>query len=181
MASALASEIYDDEKIFADHGLTLEEGRALLEVPEFRKMVNEARKEWGSLNNAKERIQVKARVALEEAIIDIFSLLRNTEVPAAARVAAFKELKEIAGVASKEDGPATAVAPSITIVLGHHGETIEVTPGVTHRPAPEDVELIEDFAVDTDIGSPDPEESPDPDVPPELVDGVVFNFSEDLE
>lgn len=172
LALDLAAEIYDKATIFDRHGIAEADGEELLEQPWFQQMVASAKAEWDSIGNSKERIQIKARLAVEEAIVEMYALLRDPKVPAAARVGAFKELKEIAGVVPRENPLAsTAAGASISIIFGDDAATVSVTPGVTREV--EDAEVVEsdEFSVDTDVG-----------LKPVGNDGLVFGFDmEDIE
>lgn len=122
VAVDLASDVWPENQVFSNHGIDPVYGAALLQQPWFRKMVDEAKREWSSITNAKQRIRLKTQVAVEQSIGDLYTIVTDVNTPAAARVAAFKELKDIAGVASQESvGPANN-APTVNIFLNGDGE-----------------------------------------------------------
>jgi len=104
LAADLAADLYDQETVFRNHGLSLEAGKALLAQPWFEAMVAQARRDWGALDNVRDRIRTKAQIALEDSIPTVYGLIHDKTTPGAARVAAFKEMKEIAGMGAKEEG-----------------------------------------------------------------------------
>lgn len=122
LAVDLAAEMWPEADVFARHGVDPVYGAALLQKNWFRKMVDDAKREWSSITNAKQRIKLKSEIAVEQALGDLFSIVTDTKTPAAARVAAFKELKDIAGVSVQEQaGPGTNV-PTVNIFLGGSDE-----------------------------------------------------------
>jgi len=111
-------------------------------------MVQQARRDWDALDNTRDRIRAKAQIALEESITTVYGLINDKNTPGAARVAAFKEMKEIAGMGAKEiaDGGPGFVpiqiflggrdAPPITIKPDAAGYTM----GNRGLPEPEELE-----------------------------------------
>jgi hypothetical protein len=136
LAADLAADLIPADDVFKRHGIGTQDANLLMGSEWFRHMVDEARSEWSSLKNSKQRVRLKGQLALEEAIPEIYHMIHDTDIPAAARVAAFKELKEVSGVASgtQENGNAGTGLPSVTIILGGasgNSVTIEGTKAVT--------------------------------------------------
>lgn len=179
LAADLAAGIYSQQEIFDHHGIDVVQASVLLKSDWFQKMVEDARKEWASIDNAKERIRVKARLSLEEGIIEMFNIIRDKNVPAAARVGAFKELKEIGGVVERQDPNqgAAGMIPSVQIFLGNQDGSASVN--ITHDQKShgvtaevEDAEVIDSFSVDTSGFMRDAETADEED------DGVVMGFGD---
>lgn len=118
LAVDLAADMWPEADVFARHDVDPVYGAALLQKDWFRKMVDEAKREWSSITNAKQRIKLKSEIAVEQALGDLFTIVTDAKTPAAARVAAFKELKDIAGVSVQEQQGPGATAPTVNIFLG---------------------------------------------------------------
>jgi hypothetical protein len=120
LAMDLASEIWPPEKVFERHGVNTADMVRLMTAPWFVEMVEDARREWTSLKNSKQRVRLKGQLALEESIPTLYGMINDIDLPAQARVAAFKELKDLSGVALGAVEPMTGMAglPSVTIYLG---------------------------------------------------------------
>lgn len=122
LAVDLAAGMWPEGEVFERHGIDAVRGASLLQQDWFRKMVDEAKKEWSSINSAKERIKLKAQVAVEQSIADLFAIVVDGKTPAAARVAAFKELKDVAGVSVQDSTGSAANVPSVNIYLNGNAE-----------------------------------------------------------
>jgi hypothetical protein len=153
LAADLAAELYDHETVFKNHGLSLEVGQSLLAQPWFRAMVEQARRDWDALDNTKDRIRAKAQIALEESIPTVYGLISDKNTPGAARVAAFKEMKEIAGMGRAEGPEGGAGFIPIQIFLdGREAAPITIKPTATGytsgnqaMPEPDDLEDAEEI------------------------------------
>jgi hypothetical protein len=101
----------------------------LMKDPAFQRMVKQAQGEWNAADNAKNRIQLKAQIALEETILTLFSIANDQDAPAAARVTAIKEMKSLAGI--KEDdtptGPSTGLPQVLIYLNSDQDEPIDIT------------------------------------------------------
>lgn len=143
MALDLASDIWPEADVFRNHGIEPVYGAALLQQAWFRKMVDDARSEWNAVSNAKQRIRLKSQIAVEQAIEELFALITDKNNPAQARVAAFKELKDVSGVAAdQQEAGGGATMPTVNIFLG--GDS---TPSIsiTGRARPVSLEPEEDL------------------------------------
>jgi hypothetical protein len=119
LALDLAAEIWPEADIFKNHGVDPLYGAALMQQPWFRKMVDEAKREWNAIANAKQRIRLKSQLAVEHAIEDMYAVITDKTVPAQARVAAFKELKDVSGVSGvDQEAGGGAAMPTVNIFLG---------------------------------------------------------------
>jgi hypothetical protein len=143
LALDLASEVWPESTVFQNHGVDPIYGAALLQQAWFRKMVDEAKREWSSISSAKERIKLKSQIAVEQALGDLYAIVTDKTTPAAARVAAFKELKDVAGVAINEQAGPMSTAPTVNIFLNGDTEpAFSVSSSKTHRDA-EETDFIE--------------------------------------
>lgn len=94
----LAAKINEPSDILEKYGISMGEFRFLRELNSFRVAYKEAKLFWNSDANAKERIAVKAGMLVEDTLLDVFDIIKNADANLAARLDAFKQLKEIAGV-----------------------------------------------------------------------------------
>ena len=135
LAADLAAELYDQETVFRNHGLSMEVGQALLGQPWFKAMVEQAKRDWDALDNVRDRIRAKAQIALEESIPTVYGIIADKNTPGAARVAAFKEMKEIAGMGAKEPAEGGAGFIPIQIFLdGREAPPITIQPEAAAYP-----------------------------------------------
>lgn len=129
LAADLAAELYDQETVFRNHGLSGEVGQQLLGQPWFRSMVEQAKRDWDALDNTRDRIRTKAQIALEESIPTMYALIADGNTPGAARVAAFKEMKEIAGMGAKEsEGGGPTFIPIQIFLDGREAAPLTIAP-----------------------------------------------------
>ena len=152
LAVDLASNVWPENQVFANHGVDPIYGANLMQQDWFKKMVDEAKREWNSISSAKDRIKLKSQVAVEMAIKDLYDLVVDQKIPAAARVAGFKELKDIAGVSAPDAGGGGSHGPVVTIHLGgapmtvsgkvpkvlDEDDMIDVTPSIQSEGARDD-------------------------------------------
>lgn len=143
LAHDVATGLMPLSEIAYHHGMSLQDLERLCRTPAFAQMVDQYRAEWGSLENAKDRIKAKSRLALEEGIVTLFEILNNDKAATAARVAAAKELKDMADLGLKSDQTAVGL-PSISIVLGdHHKMEISGTREPDQQKAISDDDIID--------------------------------------
>jgi hypothetical protein len=179
LAADLAAGIYDHATIFTNHGMSPEAGAELLLQPWFASMVEQARRDWESIDNVRDRIRIKAQITLEEALPTLYTLITDKSNPAAARVAAFKEVKEVAGMSAKENEMPPGFIP-VQIFLGEGQPPITIGPSYTPRNQdPEELEDEVDEAVEV-VGEgvetliqPDPQPHLKPDLEPGFELGML--------
>jgi len=117
LALDLASDIWPEAQVFANHGVDPLHGGALLQQEWFKAMVDEAKREWSAISNAKQRIKLKSQIAVEMSIDKLYAIVGDAEVAASARVSAFKELKDVAGVAAPDPNANRGTVPMVNIFL----------------------------------------------------------------
>lgn len=140
LALDLAADLWPENQVFANHGVDPIYGAALLQKDWFRSMVDEAKREWSSVNNAKERIRLKSQIAVEMSIEELYTVVTDKGTPAAARVAAFKELKDLSGAAVQDTSVGGPTAPTVNIFLnGNSTPSVSITPSHIPEPEPDDV------------------------------------------
>jgi hypothetical protein len=129
LALDLAADIWPEADVFRNHNIDPVIGAKLIQQDWFRQMVDEAKREWSSITNAKQRIRLKSQLAVEHSIETLYQVVVDNNIPAASRVAAFKELKDVSGVSqSDEERAAGAGAPMVNIYLnGDDGPSISIT------------------------------------------------------
>lgn len=148
LAFDVAAGLLPLHEIAHKHGISVQKLTTLCETESFAKQVAQTRAEWASLDNTAERIKHKARLAFEEGLVHLYEMLSDPKANPSARVAAAKELKDVADLGLKQDHGPMAGLPSISIVIGDH--RMDVTAADTKTPQETanalDVYDLEDYA-----------------------------------
>jgi len=132
LAAELAAGIDESKVIFARFGVDPLRAVQLLKSEWFKDMVRVAKADWNGITNAKARVRLKARLALEESLPDIYAIVVDPKQSPVARVSAFRELKDLASVAQTQEAISpVAGLPSVTIVLGDRAPDITIDAKVT--------------------------------------------------
>lgn len=118
LAMEIASGLTKASEVFARRGYTKNEIGIILNDPQFRSMLREAKANWDAADNAEERIRLKAKLALEELLFPHFVLAKSPDTPAAARNEAVKTFERLSGLARTEQAGVGGSQFSITINLG---------------------------------------------------------------
>jgi len=144
MALDLASDLWPESSVFANHGVTAQHGASLMQQDWFKAMVDDARREWSSISNAKQRIRLKSQIAVEMSINELYAIVTDANVPATSRVAAFKELKDVAGVAVVDHSASLGSVPTVNIFLdGDSTPSVTVSASAAPRPADDGHDIID--------------------------------------
>lgn len=121
LASEIAADLEALDTILARHSITHDHLRALTEETEFSMMLEEYKREWASPKNVKERIKLKALLATEDGMGELYMIFRNMDLAPGARLDAFKQLTTLADAAPKRElGESGGSGFSITINVGKH-------------------------------------------------------------
>jgi hypothetical protein len=86
----------------------------------FRTAIREAKSMWKSDLNVKQRIQVKAAMLVEDSLLDVFAIIKNENMPAAAKLEAFEKLMKTADLAPRAGNGQVAAGGGfkISIIMG---------------------------------------------------------------
>lgn len=148
VAMDLAMELHDRADVWNRHSIDPLQGEAMLLDPFFKRMVDNARKEWESVTNTKQRIRLKAQLAVEDSIADLYKLACDINSPGAARVSAFKELVNLSGTAVQQEGGGAAAGPSVNIYLnGDSAPAVTIAAGGPGGPSRSDFPEIEETEI----------------------------------
>jgi hypothetical protein len=142
LARDLAMDLYTHEEIIDRHGLDAKTIRRLLKSKTFKAMVAAAKQEWESPGNAKTRAQLKAQLAVEEAIPDIYSIISDEKAPDPARVAAFAQLKEVGKFERQPADAGSGGGPGFSVIINLGEKTVDIA-GSIPRSNVEDAETVE--------------------------------------
>ena len=142
LACDLAQDLYSLDEIVERHNLDRESIERLLSSKTFKAMVTAARQEWESPGNAKQRAQLKAQLAVEEAIPEMFNIVRDEKSPDPARVAAFAQLKEVGKFERQPADAGGGGGPGFSVIINLGEKSIKVAGENPHSNV-EDAELIE--------------------------------------
>ncbi len=132
LARDLAQDLYTMDELIQRHGLNQTIIRKLLRSKSFKAMVTAARGEWASPGNAKNRAQLKAQLAIEEAIPDMYKIVTDKEEAATARVSAFSQLREVGKFEKAPAEQAGSGGPGFSVTINLGNNTLKVT-GTPHK------------------------------------------------
>lgn len=121
LARDIVAQLDGAAKLAESYGLTAAQWEALRHTAAFRKLVAEAHTELSGPAGIAERARRKAALAVERfGIADMAGILADTKAGASARIAAFGELKAVAGLDKQQSAmtaPGTS-GPLIVISIG---------------------------------------------------------------
>lgn len=93
--------------------------------PQFLAAFKEARAFWGSDSNAKERIQVKAAVMLEDSLLELYSMFHDAQKNPTARLDALSKMMKLAKMDAGEAKADVGVAAGRSVHVNiHMGSTV---------------------------------------------------------
>lgn len=118
LATELAMQLAPTVDILARYGITPVDLKFKLGNPAFRHMFQEAKRVWNSELTAKERIEAKARMLVEDSLLEVYNVVHDANVGPQARVDAFKQLTKVAGVDQRDKGTDAAARVSVTFNFG---------------------------------------------------------------
>ena len=110
-------DIRELDEVLAAFQMTPAQFEAIRTDKRFDRMLQACITEWSSAVNSEQRIKMKAAVALEEAILPLFTAVTDTDQPLNHRVEGIKTLAKLSGMDDKAAGPSNA-GFSITINMG---------------------------------------------------------------
>lgn len=126
LASDLALDLEAQEIILERHGITESHLLNLTHQKDFNMMLEEYRREWSAPKNAKERIKLKALLATEDGMEELYMIFRDMDLAPNARLDAFKQLVVLSDAAPKRDVSEGAGSGfKIIINVGKHGDREE--------------------------------------------------------
>lgn len=128
-AFELASDLEDVAEVLKRHGITKRHLRALTKLPEFNAQLEEYKREWLAPKNVKERIQMKAALAVEDGMLELYNIFQDRDLAPAARLDAFKKFIDLSGSQpARQEAETGGGGFAITINVGKHAEG-QVRPG----------------------------------------------------
>jgi hypothetical protein len=78
LAFDIVAGLLDEKKVCTLHGITSEKLRAVVKHHEFAMMVVAAKREWDAPTNAERRLRLKAMLAAEASLGDVYDIARGT-------------------------------------------------------------------------------------------------------
>lgn len=151
MARELAQAIRPVPDILRDYGLGGTSDPiwlSLAESADFKRLLDEAQREWNAADTTKRRIQLKAQTSIEMALPDIHKIIIDPLADRADRINAAKLMKSLGGMDAPPNGGGAmggegGSGVSIKIVIGQQTLTKDVSrPTATvieHEPLRESV------------------------------------------
>jgi len=121
-AFELAADLHDQKDVLKRHGITIKHLKALMKNTEFLSQFEEYKREWSSPKNVKERIQMKAALAVEDGMLELYQMFKDRDKAPAARLDAFKQFVQLSGSTPTKEEGGTGSGFAITINVGKHAE-----------------------------------------------------------
>lgn len=141
LAAEMAAQIHDTKTIAKRFDITLAQLRELTREPAFNKMLEEFTREWESPMNVKERVRLKAAIAAEDGLAELYGIFQDVDLAPAARLDAFKQITTLADVQPSRAGDGGGGGGfQISINLGTHGDAPEKPIQVTGMTLDHDTE-----------------------------------------
>ena len=97
MIMELAAKIQEPKDILERYEVSPEDFKKMSAQPTFKKAYAEAKRFWDSDANVRDRIATKAAVLVEDALLDVYTLFKDTQ-NAGAKMDAFKTIMKLAKV-----------------------------------------------------------------------------------
>ena len=166
LALELIAKLEPIQNVLIRHNLTEPELKKLLKEPAFKQQIKEAKQYWDSPSNLRERVQAKTGMLIEDSVMEMYTLIHDSDLNPAARLDAFKTLarmanmedpqkKEVAQLRQTGEGASKDKRVMISINLGgedsvhcevpvHPPQVHPHTVGVHEIEAAEEVEFIDD-------------------------------------
>lgn len=119
LAFELACDLLAQPDILSRFELTKDQLAHLVRHdPQFRHQYRAYKEAWGAPKNTRERVQLKAGLAVEDGMPELYAIFRNPEIATQQRLEAFKQLTNLADVAPKKDGMDIGSRFTVNINLG---------------------------------------------------------------
>lgn len=99
----LVAKISDPADVLRRYGLTAGDLRKKMKDQMFRAAFREARVVWNSDLNVEERIKIKSRMMIEDGLLDVFGILKSTDMIPAMRLEAFEKLMKSGDLGPRKD------------------------------------------------------------------------------
>lgn len=101
VAAEIAAGLSTPQEVCARYGISPEQWETMRTNQLFRDMVAAAIKDFRGDLNAKKRIQLKAAIAAEDSLPELYAMVYDRTVPANARIDAHKQLTNLAEVGAQ--------------------------------------------------------------------------------
>jgi hypothetical protein len=136
----LAAAMEPVPDILTRYNVSMETYRRMMTTPAIRETIRDARARFTSLGNTAARIKVKAQLLLEMSLPEIWDIVSDPSIGAAARVAAFGSIKSLTGLEKPEVEPVAAKF-SLTINVAPGSEPdVHVSPETITVPFEDETE-----------------------------------------
>lgn len=101
VAAEIAAGLSTPQDVCARYSITPEQWEKMRTNPLFRDMVAAAVKEFKGDLNAKKRVQLKAAIAAEDSLPELYAMVYDKNIPASARIDAHKQLADLAEIGAR--------------------------------------------------------------------------------
>lgn len=132
VAAEIAAGLSTPQEVCARYGISPEQWETMRVNPLFRDMVSAAIKEFKGDLNAKKRIALKAAIAAEDSLPELYAMVYDRTIPANARIDAHKQLSDLAEVGARasrnKEGPDSGEGFTLVINFPTGPRTVEAEP-----------------------------------------------------
>lgn len=101
VAAEIAAGLSTPQEVCARYDISPEQWEKMRTNPLFRDMVSAAIKEFKGDLNAKKRVQLKAAIAAEDSLPELYAMVYDKNIPASARIDAHKQLTDLAEIGAR--------------------------------------------------------------------------------
>lgn len=126
LAADIAAGLTDRESILYQYSMTAEQWELLKATPMFRAMLKEKMRELRGLQGASGRIKMRAAIACEDSVAQLYDIAHDRAISAATRVSAISLMSKLAGVDKPDDIGGGGGGPSFMVNINIGGNQHEV-------------------------------------------------------
>ena len=103
LAAEIGAGLLTTQDILSRYDLTPDQLKQIVQDPQFRNMVREFKRNWNDSLSAKDRVRLKAMLAIEEALPTIFDIVMDPLVSPNSRLDGFEKLAKLADAVPRKD------------------------------------------------------------------------------
>ena len=102
LATAIAKDVEDIDKLLERLGFTRQDYNELAETRAFKSILSQATSEWEGAGNTHKRIKLKAAINIENALPRFYHAMIDPKEPLSSKVKAFEVVSRVAGLGNPE-------------------------------------------------------------------------------
>jgi len=161
LAKEIAAQISPLNDILNKFGIDAVQFAVINNTAQFRQLLLEAKAQWNSTNNAKERIRSYADAVAEDGLLVMHEIIQDKDATPSARIDAHKHVTSISNAAATKV-PLQAISDRFTIEIHIGADKQSITGDVTHKPDKSNSDDTISAAAQTDDNVIDADQTPEP-------------------